>query len=276
MGFLRKISFGLERILSKKRIDQVIVERGILKSRSEAKRFILEGKVLLNGGTVRKANILVRESDDISLKEPKKFVGRGGLKLEKALKAFNITINGKIAADIGASTGGFTDCLLKNGAQKVYAVDVGYGQIDFKLRMDPRVVLLERTNARYLSEKEILEPLDLVVIDVSFISILKILPAISPLIKEDADIVSLIKPQFEGKREYLKKGIVKDNLFHIEILKNLITNIRKESLTVVNATFSPIKGGKGNIEFFFHIKKQGNLVKLETIYKIVNDAWEKL
>ncbi len=262
--------------MSKKRLDQAIVERGLLKSRSEAKRFIIEGKVLINNIVANKANILVEDKDKISLKEPKKFVSRGGLKLEKALDTFEVDVKGKITADIGASTGGFTDCLLKRGANKVYAVDVGYGQIDLSLRNNPRVVLLERTNARYLTKKEIPDLLELVVIDVSFISILKILPAISKLISPDADIVSLIKPQFEGKREYLKKGIVKDKALHLEILKNLIEEISSLGFIVTDATFSPIKGGKGNIEFLFHIKRNGKLVKFDTIRKIVNDAWEKL
>ena len=262
--------------MSKKRLDQAVADREILTSRSEAKRFILEGKVLLNGEIAKKSNTIVSEDDKISLKEQKKFVGRGGLKLEKALKEFAIVTADKVSADIGVSTGGFTDCLLKNGVKKVYAVDVGYGQIDVQLRNNSKVVLLERTNARYLTKKEIPESLDLVVMDVSFISILKILPALFPLIKDNADIVSLIKPQFEGKREYLRKGIVKDKRLHFEILKTLVQNILKENFIVTGATFSPIKGGKGNIEFFFFIRKRGELVKLETIDRIVNNAWGKL
>ena len=262
--------------MPKKRLDQAIADRGILASRSEAKRFILEGKVLLNGETAKKSNTMVSESDVISLKEKKKFVGRGGLKLEKALKEFAIVTADKISADIGVSTGGFTDCLLKSGVKKVYAVDVGYGQIDVRLRNNPKVILLERTNARYLTKKEIPEQLDLVVMDVSFISILKILPALFPLIKDNADIISLIKPQFEGKKEYLRKGIIKDKSLHSKIIKTLVKNILNENFIVTDATFSPIKGGKGNIEFFFCIRKSGELVKLETIDKMINNAWEKL
>ncbi len=262
--------------MSKKRIDQVVVERKILKSRSEAKRFIIEGIVLLNGEVINKANKLVGDDDVITLKMPKKFVGRGGLKLEKALETFQINVKNNVAADIGVSTGGFTDCLLKSGASKIYAVDVGYGQIDLTLRNNDKVILFERTNARYLTKKEIPELLDLIVMDVSFISILKILPVISEFIKDSADIVSLVKPQFEGRREYLKKGIVKNKEYHSKILTNLIPAISNIGLTVVDATFSPIKGGKGNIEFFFHIKKTGTLVKFETINKIIDNAWEKL
>jgi 23S rRNA (cytidine1920-2'-O)/16S rRNA (cytidine1409-2'-O)-methyltransferase len=264
------------KVLLKKRIDEALVERGILKSRSEAKRFIIEGRVLLNGQVVLKPNTKVSLEDRIELKVPKQFVSRGGEKLSHALDVFNVDVKGKIAGDIGASTGGFSDCLLQRGVKKIYAVDVGYGQFDFSLRNDPRIILLERTNARYLSEKEIPEKLQIVVMDVSFISITKILPALLSLTVDDVDIVSLIKPQFEGKAEYLKKGIIKDKKFHFIILKELVNKITEIGLVPINVTNSPIKGNKGNIEFFFHIKKQGNIVKNEAIDKIVNDTWEKL
>ena len=262
--------------MSKKRIDEVLVERNIFKSRSEAKRFIIEGKVLLNDEPVRKAGTFVKETDKITLKERKKYVGRGGLKLEFAIKVFDIKPKGLICADIGASTGGFTDCLLKNYAKRVYAVDVGYGQFDYTLRNNPSVVLLERTNARYLTSKEIPEKVDLITMDVSFISILKILPALIPLMKEKGTIVSLIKPQFEGRREYLKKGIVKDRELHIKILSDLLNNISLLNLCVTNITYSPIKGDKGNIEFFFKIEKKGELVNFSLIHKMVDEAWERL
>lgn len=262
--------------MSKKRIDEVLVERNIFKSRSEAKRFIIEGKVLLNNEPVRKAGTFVKETDKITLKERKKYVGRGGLKLEFAIKVFDIKPKGLICADIGASTGGFTDCLLKNYAKRVYAVDVGYGQFDYTLRNNPSVVLLERTNARYLTSKEIPEKVDLITMDVSFISILRILPALIPLMKEESTIVSLIKPQFEGRREYLKKGIIKDRELHIKILSDLLNNISLLNLYVTNVTYSPIKGNKGNIEFFFKIEKKGELVNFSLIDKIVDEAWERL
>ena len=262
--------------MSKKRIDEALVERGILSTRSEAKRFIIEGKVLLNGNVVKKAGEKVSESDSIELKESKRFVGRGGEKLSYALDVFNVPVKGKVAGDIGASTGGFSDCLLQRGAKRVYAVDVGYGQFDYTLRNDERIVLLERTNARYLTKNEIPEDLDIVVMDVSFISITKILPALNPLTKEEVDIVSLIKPQFEGKREYLKKGIVREKRYHYEILKNLLNALTNMNYSVVNVAYSPIKGGKGNIEFFFHIRKNGDIVETELIDRVVDEAWEKL
>jgi len=262
--------------LSKKRIDEVLVERGIFKNRSEARRFIIEGKVLLNGQLVQKAGTFVRDVDQIMLREKKKYVGRGGLKLEFALEKFCIDPKGLVAADIGASTGGFTDCLLKNGIKHVYAVDVGYGQFDYVLRNDKRVILLERTNARYLTNREVPEQLDLITMDVSFISIVKIIPALIPLMREEANIVSLVKPQFEGKREYLKKGIVKNKEFHIKILSDLIDNISQLNLSVTHVTYSPIKGSKGNIEFFFLIKKRGKLVNFSLIRKIVDDTWERM
>jgi len=261
--------------LPKKRIDEVLVEKGFFKSRSEARRFIIEGKILLNGQLVQKAGTFVKDEDQITLKEGKKYVSRGGLKLEFAIDQFGIDPKDLIVGDIGASTGGFTDCLLKRGVKRVYAVDVGYGQFDYSLRNDKRVILLERINARYLTQKEIPEQLDLVVMDVSFISIVKILPALIPLMKEESSIISLIKPQFEGKREYLKKGIVKDKEIHKEILFNLIDDISRIGLCVTNATYSPVKGGKGNIEFFFLIKKQGKLVNFHHIYKIIDEVWER-
>ncbi len=262
--------------MSKKRIDEVLVERGILSTRSEAKRFIIEGRVLLNGSVVRKAGEKVSDSDSVELKEAKRFVGRGGEKLSYALDVFNVDVKDKVAADIGASTGGFSDCLLQRGVKRIYAVDVGYGQFDYTLRNNPKIMLLERTNARYLTKKEIPEVLDVVVMDVSFISIIKILPALKPLTDSEVDIVSLVKPQFEGKREYLKKGIVKEKRFHYEILKDLLHSIIDINLHVVDATYSPIKGGKGNIEFFFHIKKSGDVIEPEVIDKVVDEAWEKL
>ncbi len=262
--------------MSKKRIDEILVERNVFKSRSEAKRFIIEGKVLLNGQIVQKAGTFVKETDEITLKEKKKYVGRGGLKLAFALKTFDVKPERLVCADIGASTGGFTDCLLKNYARRVYAVDVGYGQFDYTLRNNSSVILLERTNARYLTSKEIPEKIDLITMDVSFISILKILPALIPLMKEKSTVVSLIKPQFEGRREYLKKGIIKDKEFHIKILSDLLINISHLGLCVTDVTYSPIKGNKGNIEFFFKIEKEERLVNFPLIHKIVDEAWERL
>lgn len=259
----------------KRRLDEEIVRRQLLNSRTLAQKLILEGKVLLDGRVAIKPNEQVTEESSIEIIEPQKYVSRGGLKLEFALKEFGIDIADKIALDIGASTGGFTDCLLQHGAKKVYAVDVGKGLISLKLRNDPRVVLIEGVNARYLSQAEIKELIDIATIDVSFISVLKILPNIIPILRDEGDIVSLIKPQFEGERKFLKKGVVKDKDLHILILNKLFEEIKNLGLTIVDLTYSPIKGGEGNIEFFFHIKRNGVFVSIENIDKIVNEAWEK-
>jgi len=258
-----------------KRIDEEVVLRGLAKSRNEAKNLILEGKVLINGRKAVKPSELVSEKDKIEILEESKYVSRGGLKLEFALKEFKIEIKDKVALDVGASTGGFTDCLLKHGAIKVYAVDVGKGIIDLSLRNNPKVILIEDFNARYLSKEQVPESVDIVTIDVSFISILKILPAVIPLIKDDASIISLIKPQFESERQFLRKGIIKDMEAHKLILKKLKEELKNINLVVVDATYSPIKGGKGNIEFFFHIKKSGNFVTNDFLDKIVEEVWNK-
>lgn len=258
----------------KRRLDEEIVRRGLLESRTLAKSFILEGKVLVNGVVKSKPSDTVTESDLIEIVSKKEFVSRGGYKLDFAIKSFGLDVSQLIALDIGASTGGFTDCLLKHGVKKVYAVDVGKGLLDINLRNDPRVVVIEGFNARYLSRNEIKEEVDVVTIDVSFISVIKILNAVKELLKDDGDIVSLIKPQFEGSPKFLRKGVVKQKEFHKEILINVLEEIRKMDLQVINATYSPIRGGKGNIEFFFHIKKHGVFVNNEIIDKIVEEAWE--
>jgi 23S rRNA (cytidine1920-2'-O)/16S rRNA (cytidine1409-2'-O)-methyltransferase len=258
----------------KRRLDEEIVNRGLLDSRTLAKTFILEGKVLVNGRKAIKPSELVSENDIIEVVEEKKYVSRGGFKLEFALNQFNIDVKEKVCADIGASTGGFTDCLLKHGAKKVYAIDVGKNLLDPSLLKDERVVVIEEFNARFLSNEIVKEIVDIITIDVSFISVLKILPSVLSILKDDGDIISLIKPQFEGEPKYLKKGIVRDKAFHKEILRNVLSKIKGIGLSVVNITYSPIKGGKGNIEFFFHIKK-GVFVKDEIIDTIIEEAWEK-
>jgi 23S rRNA (cytidine1920-2'-O)/16S rRNA (cytidine1409-2'-O)-methyltransferase len=265
-----------EKNLQKKRIDEVLVERGLATSRSESKRLIIEGLVFLNGNIVQKSSTFVSEEDIISIKEPRKYVSRGGIKLEFALDEFKVSPKDKVAIDIGSSTGGFTDCLLKLNAKKIYAVDVGAGQLDLSLRNDPRVVVLEKVNARNLSIKIIQEQADLIVMDVSFISITKILPTLKTLLKDNGLIISLVKPQFEGERSFLRKGIIKDKELHKKILLNTIEQIVKMGFIVNRMTFSPIKGGKGNIEFFFLIKKVGDFVNLSDVNKIVEEIWEKI
>lgn len=259
----------------KRRLDEEIVRRGLVSSRNEAKTLVLEGKILVNGRKAVKPSESVKEEDVIEVVEPKKYVSRGGYKLEFALDVFNIDVNNKVCADIGSSTGGFTDCLLRRGAKKVYAIDVGENLLDISLRNNPKIVLIENFNARYLSKEIIGETLDIVTIDVSFISILKLIGAVLPLLSEDGEIISLIKPQFEGQPKFLRKGVVKEKSFHKEILTTLLNELRKLGVVVIDATYSPLKGGKGNIEFFFRIKNEGVFVKDEIIDKIVEEAWEK-
>ncbi len=258
----------------KRRLDEELVHRSILKTRSEAKRFILEGKVLVNGSAAVKPNLLVSEQDELKLVEEKKFVSRGGYKLDFALEKFNIDVKDLVALDVGASTGGFTDCLIKRGARKVYAVDVGYGQIELSLRENPKVIVIERVNAKYLNKEIIPEAPEIVTMDVSFISIIKILPVLKGLIKNSGIIVSLVKPQFEAGKREVRKGIVKNKEIHYKTLVKLINEITEIGLYVNALTYSPIKGGKGNIEFFFKISGNMPVVKLEDVYKIVEEAWE--
>uniref|UniRef100_A0A7C4TW63 TlyA family RNA methyltransferase n=1 Tax=Caldisericum exile TaxID=693075 RepID=A0A7C4TW63_9BACT len=258
----------------KRRLDEEIVRRNLLNSRNEAKVFILEGKVSVNGVKAIKPSELVSEEDSIEILSSKEYVSRGGYKLASALSTFNIDVREKVCVDIGASTGGFTHCLLKNGARRVYAIDVGSGLLDPIIRENPKVTLIENFNARFLSPNVINEHVGIVTIDVSFISILKIIPGVKEIICEDADIISLIKPQFEGEPRYLKKGIVKNEDFHKIILKRVRDGIKDMGLVVINATYSPIRGGKGNIEFFFHIKKKGEFANDELLDKIVEEAWE--
>jgi len=242
---------------NKTRLDVALVEQGIFDTRQEAQTAIMDGAVLVNNEKVTKAGTSVSESDKIELRPgfaKQKYVSRGGLKLEKAVEQFKINAKDRICLDVGASTGGFTDCLLQNGAAKVYAIDVGYGQLDWKLRTDPRVVILERVNARHLTEEELYkgvsERADLAVIDCSFISLEKILPAVVNLLdSRSCEIICLIKPQFEAGREHVKKGVVRDRDVHAEVLNNTANFAPTLGLKVRACTFSPLKGPKGNIEY---------------------------
>ena len=238
----------------KKRLDSLLVEKQLTDSREEAKRLILAGKTFVNGVAVFKAGFLIKEESNIELKDRRqRYVSRGGVKLAGALKEFNLTIKGLTALDVGASTGGFTDCLLQNGIKKVYAVDVGYGQLAWKIRNDPRVITIERKNARYLLISDTGETVDLAVIDLSFISIKLVLHPIISVLKKGGHIIALIKPQFEvGKGEVGKGGIVKDKKKHIKVLNDIRQFAKDTGLTVLGQTQSPIAGAKGNIEYFFH------------------------
>ena len=262
--------------MSKKRLDLLMVEKGLVSSRERARVLILSGEVSVNGATVRKAGDSFQEDAEIVLKKADcPYVSRGGLKLEKAINEFGIDLRGRICMDIGASTGGFTDCMLMNGAVKVYAVDVGYGQLAWKLRTDERVVVMERVNARYLTRDDIPDDPDFASIDVSFISLKLIIPALKGLgVKE---VAALIKPQFEAGREKVgKKGIVREKETHMEVLRDITDSIFDMGYSVEGVTFSPIKGQDGNIEFLGHFVLSDEPVRLsdESILDIVSRAHE--
>lgn len=241
--------------MARKRLDSFLVEKQLIDSREKAKRLILAGKVYVNGAQLSKAGSLVSEESIIELKNlgiP--FVSRGGLKLAGALKKFKFSVKNLIALDVGASTGGFTDCLLKNGIKKVYAVDVGYGQLAWKIRTDPRVIVIERKNARYLTASDIGEKVDLAVIDLSFISVKLVLRRIMSILNKNGHIIALIKPQFEvGKGEVGKGGIVRDREKHFKVLDDINRfSVKEVGLKTLGLTRSPIFGAKGNIEYFLH------------------------
>lgn len=251
---------GCERwgeVMKKQRLDQLIFDLGFTESRERAKTTIMSGIVYVNGQKVEKPGTQVDPEAKIEVRgNALPYVSRGGFKLEKALQVFPVDPKGKICIDCGASTGGFTDVLLKNGAQKVYAVDVGYGQLAWSLRTDTRVVNLERTNVRYITKEEIPEPLDLAVMDVSFISIRLVIPAVSELLKDGADYICLIKPQFEaGREEVGKKGVVRDPAVHLAVIRDFMEFVETTEFTFMGLDYSPIKGPEGNIEYLAWLKK---------------------
>jgi 23S rRNA (cytidine1920-2'-O)/16S rRNA (cytidine1409-2'-O)-methyltransferase len=242
--------------LRKSRLDLMLVKRGLVRSRDRAQAMILSGKVTVNNQIVDKAGTLVSPEDDITLKEQDHpYVSRGGLKLEKALQVLDVDIAGFVCLDVGASTGGFTDCLLQHGVGRVYAIDVGYGQLAWKLRQDPRVVVIERKNIRRLAFEALSQYVDLVTIDVSFISLKKVVPEIMKFMKKDARILALIKPQFEvGRQNVGKKGVVRDPALHAAVIKELIEFFTEIKLIHEFVISSPILGPKGNKEFFISLK----------------------
>lgn len=242
--------------MKKVRLDQRVYELGLTESRERAKTTVMSGIVFVNGQRADKPGMPVDPDADIEVRGVAlPFVSRGGFKLDKALKVFPVDPAGKICIDCGASTGGFTDVLLQHGAAKVYAVDVGYGQLAWKLRNDERVINLERTNLRYVTEEQIPELLDIAVMDVSFISVKLVLPAVQRLLKPEADIVCLIKPQFEaGREEVGKNGVVRDSAVHKEVIHSVLDFAPGIGLTPVGLDFSPIKGPEGNIEYICHMK----------------------
>lgn len=237
--------------MAKMRLDVLMTQRGLAESRQKAQAIIMSGQVYVNDQKQTKAGAPVTGEEKIEVRgKTLAYVSRGGLKLEKAMKCWPISLTDAVCADIGASTGGFTDCMLQNGAQKVYAVDVGYNQLDYRLRTDPRVVCMERTNARYLSPEIIAQPLDFASVDVSFISLSLILPALHTLMKEDGQAVCLVKPQFEaGKDKVGKKGVVRDPKVHLEVLEHFLIHAKDAGFTVLDMEFSPIRGPEGNIEY---------------------------
>lgn len=244
----------------KQRLDLAVTARGLVSSREKAKALIMAGQVYVNGQKELKAGATIKETDAIEVRGSQNpFVSRGGLKLQKAAQNFDINLDNCICMDIGASTGGFTDCMLTYGAQKVYAIDVGYGQLAWKLRTDERVVNMERTNFRYVTHEQIPEEIDFASVDVSFISLKIILPVLRELLKTDGEAVCLIKPQFEaGKEKIGKKGVVRDPAVHTEVVERITQFAIKTGFTLKNLDFSPIKGPEGNIEYLMHIIKTDN------------------
>lgn len=255
-----------------KRLDVHLHEAGLAESREQARRLVMAGAVLVNGQKAAKPSQAVPEGALVEIARESPYVSRGGFKLEKALNEFAIDPAGQIAADIGASTGGFTDCMLQRGAAKVYAVDVGYGQMHQKLRGDSRVVVLERTNARYLTHEQIPEPIQLATVDVAFISLKLILPPLIALLAPGADVVALVKPQFEAEPRYLKKGVVRDGAVHAAVLNDILSWVSTQPVCVAGLSWSPITGPKGNIEFLLHLKKEAGEPILPDVQAVVKAA----
>ena len=263
----------------KERLDVLLVKQGLAESREKAKAVIMAGEVFVQGQREDKAGAMFDESKvTITVKGSSlRYVSRGGLKLEKAMACFPITLEGDICMDIGSSTGGFTDCMLQNGAKKVYSVDVGHGQLAWKLRNDERVVNLERTNLRYVTSEQIPELMELAVMDVSFISIKLVLPAVKALLKPDADLICLIKPQFEaGREEVGKKGVVRDRAVHEHVIHSILDFAPEIGLTVMGLDFSPIKGPEGNIEYICHMKNRVSEAVSINVEAVVTASHEAL
>jgi len=266
-----------EKEMPKERLDILLVEKGLAGSRERAKRMIMAGEVLVDGQKVDKAGTTVKREAEIRLLgNDIPYVSRGGLKLAKAMETFGISMSGKVAADIGASTGGFTDCMLQNGAVKVYAIDVGYGQLAWKLRTDERVVNMERTNIRNVTVDMFESPLDFASIDVAFISLTKVLPVAYELLKDEGEIAALIKPQFEaGKDKVGKKGVVRDPAVHLEVIQRIVEFSQELGFAVRGLTFSPVKGPEGNIEYLVWLFKgqaEGSGIEESLPEEIVREA----
>ncbi len=252
----------------KKRLDILVYERGLAPSREKARALIMAGRVYVENQKSDKPGTMYPETiEAIEVRgETLRYVSRGGLKLEKAMQLFPIRLEGKTCMDIGACTGGFTDCMLQNGAKKVYAIDVGYGKLDWKLREDPRVINLERTNARYLTAEQIPEPIDFFSVDVAFISLKLVLPPAYVLLKEGGEAVCLIKPQFEaGRGKVGKKGVVRDPAVHTEVVEGICTAVLEMGFSILGLTYSPVKGPEGNIEYLAYLKKTASAENLSGV-----------
>ncbi|MCT4508159.1 MAG: TlyA family RNA methyltransferase [Tepidibacter sp.] len=268
----------------KKRIDILLVENGHFESRERAKKSLMAGLIFVDNQRCDKAGTMVKEDCKITIKGKLiPYVSRGGLKLEKSIKNFDVDVKDKVCLDIGSSTGGFTDCMLQNGAKKVFSIDVGYGQLAWKLRQDDRVVCMERTNIRHVEINDLGEYADFASIDVSFISLRLVIPKAKELLKENGEIVALIKPQFEAGREKVgKKGVVREKQTHIDVIKTITGFVHQNGFDILNLDYSPVKGPEGNIEYLLHIKKSSDLNKInelnydETILKVVEDSHQKL
>lgn len=265
----------------KERLDILLVKRGLAPSREKAKAVIMSGNVFVEGQREDKAGTTFSEEVNIEVRgHTLPYVSRGGLKLEKALANFDVTVENKVCTDVGSSTGGFTDCMLQNGARKVFAIDVGRGQLDWKLRQDKRVVCMEKTNIRYVTPEDLGEPIDFSSIDVSFISLTKVLLPIRNYLTEDGEIVALIKPQFEAGREKVgKKGVVREKSTHSEVIHKVVDYACSIGFTVLNIEFSPIKGPEGNIEYLVHLKKGSDVpgsILVQGLDTIVDKAFEAL
>ena len=264
----------------KKRLDVLLVEKGFAESRTKAQAIIMSGLVYVNDQKADKPGVSYEETVLVEVRNGGgcSYVSRGGLKLEKALRDFGVDPTGYVCSDSGASTGGFTDCLLQQGASKVFAIDVGYGQLDWKIRSDPRVVVMERTNVRYVTPEDLGEPLDLSVIDVSFISLRIVLPVIKTFLKPTGQVLCLIKPQFEAGKEKVGKGkgVVRDPEIHKEVLDNFVSLTQEIGFTILGLTFSPVKGPEGNIEFLAHLTLDDKPGIQPDTASVVADAHETL
>ena len=258
----------------KKRLDLLMVERALAPSREKAKAYIMSGDVYVDGQKEDKAGTMFKETVKIEVRgNTLPYVSRGGLKLEKAMNNFGVSLDGKVCMDVGASTGGFTDCMLQNGAVKVYSIDVGYGQLDWKLRNDPRVVCMEKTNIRYVLPENLQEPAQFSSIDVSFISLTKVLLPVRNLLTDDGEIVCLIKPQFEAGREKVgKKGVVRDPAVHLEVIEKVIAYASTIAMEPFHLSFSPIKGPEGNIEYLLHLKKRPEGEVIQSSLEVTPEA----